>query len=290
MSPLKNLLKKTIKAVLPSGLLGLGRKYYRKIYIPAKLQPLAPSVTTSPQFIVTLTSYGRRVFQKAPYAVYSLFTQSVQPDRIVLWLAAGTKVPNKLQKMKALGLEIRFCKDIRSYKKLIPALAAFPEDILISADDDVYYHFDWFKKLKASYIKNPQKIHCHRAHEICLDEHKQVIPYSEWRCCVKNIEYAKRLFPTGVGGVLYPPRAFNHEVLQEEVFLHLAPTADDVWFWAMAHHNGTEFTLVKDGLPEVAGIGANDDGLWKTNVAFGKNDEQIHNVLQAYPDVYKTIL
>ena len=290
MQPVKYWVRKMAEACVPYGLLWLRRQCNKKIDMRVKGKLPKPSAKTSPQFIVTLTSYGRRVSAKAPYAVCSLLNQSVPPDRIVLWLATGTQVPKQLQKLQAFGLEIQFCKDTRSYKKLIPALTAFPDDILITADDDCYYHVDWFKMLKEAYLKHPHKIHCHRAHEICLDENKQVIPYEEWRACVKNFEHSKRLFPTGVGGVLYPPHVFNNEILKEAVFCKLAPTNDDIWFWAMARHSGAEYALVKGGFPEVTDIGINNDGLWKINVTAGKNDEQIKNVLRAYPDVYKSIV
>jgi hypothetical protein len=41
-------------------------------------------------------------------------------------------------------------------------------------------------------------------------------------------------FPTGVGGILYPPKCFHKDIADKELFLKLAPNADDIWFWAMA--------------------------------------------------------
>lgn len=278
---------------MPYGFLWL----YRKLNITRKLtlnlrnlKPLANPAADPPRFILTLTSYGRRVNEKAPYAIHSLFNQSVQPDKIVLYLARETKIPSALKKLQNFGLEIHFCEDLKSYKKLLPALSEFPNDILTTADDDVYYPSDWFKKLKDAYLENPQKIHCHRAHEICLDENKNIVPYRHWRGCIQSIEYPKRLFPTTGGGVMYPPGSFNDEVFNKTAFLTLCPTADDIWFWAMARHNGREFALVKNGISEITGIGINDDGLYKVNVGKNKNDEQIRKVIKAYPDVYKSIL
>jgi hypothetical protein len=286
--------KKIIKACLPYGLIILYRKIYQKPIINFNtykdLKPLEPHLHKSPQFIVTLTSYGRRVNEKTPYAIYSLFNQSVQPDRIVLWLAHGTKISEKLQKLQKIGLEIHFCEDIRSYTKLIPALDKFPDDILITADDDIFYHKDWFKTLKEAYISEPKKIHCHRAHEIILDENKNIVPYKEWRMSIKSIEYPSRIFPTGVGGVLYPPKLFNNEIMNKEKFQSLAPTADDVWFWAMAHYSNIKYNLVKDCISQPAGIGKNDDGLLNINVTNNRNDEQIQNMIKEYPSVYKRLL
>lgn len=290
------ILKKLVKAVTPYGFLWLYRRLNRR-NITGKLtlnlrdiKPLQKRQTNPPRFIVTLTSYGQRVKGKAPYAIYSLFKQSVQPDEIVLYLAHGTEIPSVLKTLQNFGLEIHFCEDIKSYTKLLPALSEFPNDILITTDDDIYYPSDWFKKLQEAYLKNPQKIYCHRAHEICLDENKNIIPYVQWRGSIQTIEHSKRLFPTGVGGILYPPHSFTDEIFNQTQFQTLAPTADDIWFWAMARHNGKEFSLVQNGITELVDIGVNNDGLYNINVLNNKNDEQIQNVIKAYPDVYQSIL
>jgi len=284
--------KRIAKAFVPYGFLWLHEKL-KLNYITVFGKPVKPlkSISAkSPRFIITLTSYGKRVREKAPIAIHSLLNQSVQPDKIVLYLAHGTKVPKKLKKLEQSGLEIRFCEDIRSYTKLLPALSEFPNDILITADDDIYYPLDWFKLLKETHLLNPDKICCHRAHEICLDENRNIIPYKQWRFSVKTIEYSKRLFPTGVGGVLYPPHSFNNEIFDKTKFQSITPTNDDIWFWAMAHYNKIEYALVKNCITDLIEIGITDYGLWEINVRENKNDEQISNIIKMYPDVYKSIL
>jgi len=262
--------------------------YLLSINITKNIKPLNSSSKNSPLFIVTLTSYGQRIEKAAPYAIYSLFNQTVQPDKIILWLAHGSKIPEKLQKLQKMGLEIKFCEDIKSYKKLIPALYEYSDDVLITADDDVFYSSNWLKILKDSYIQNPEKICFHRAHEIKLDENKNIKPYMEWRHSISTVEYPKRLFPTGAGGILYPPHSFNNDIFDKSKFWTLAPTADDIWFWAMARHNGKEYCLVQDNIVNITGIGIINSGLNKINIT--KNDEQIKNVINEYPDVYKSIL
>lgn len=63
----------------------------------------------------------------------------------------------------------KWCNDLKSYKKLVPALQEFPHDILITADDDLFYEPEWLEKLYNAYLENPQIIHCHRAHYIQLN-------------------------------------------------------------------------------------------------------------------------
>ena len=244
----------------------------------------------SPLFIVSLTSYDKRVYKVTPYALHSLFNQTEMPDKIVLWLDHSTKIHKNLKRYINAGLEIKFCDDLKSYKKLIPSLTEYPNDVIITTDDDIYYDKDWFKLLKESYLSEPKKIHCHVAHEICLDENKQIIPYVEWRRHICSIENAKRLFPTGNGGILYPPKIFIGEIMNIEKFQHIAPTADDIWFWAMAHVSGCEYKLVKNNINKVIGIGYSNDKLTVINVFQGQNDEQIKNIIKEYPKIYESIL
>jgi hypothetical protein len=289
---IKNVSKSIVKAILPYGLWWLYNilKKENRNKRQGMLKPLIKHSKESPEFIVTLTSYGQRVHKKAPYALHSLFNQTVQPDRIVLWLTHGTAISSKLRQMQSMGLEIYFCDDIKSYKKLIPALIKFPNDVLITADDDVYYSHDWFKMLKEAYFEDPTKIYCHCAYEICLDEDKHIIPYSQWRKWIKTIEYTKRLFPIGVGGILYPPHSFTDEILDVDKLFRLTPTADDIWFWAMARYNDKAYMLVKHSNCPYLPIGTDEDGLWVINSRNKKNDEQIRNIVIEYPKIYKMIL
>jgi len=39
---------------------------------------------------------------------------------------------------------------------------------------------------------------------------------------------------------LYPPRSLNEEMLDSKIFMEMAPTVDDIWFWAAAVANGTK--------------------------------------------------
>lgn len=191
------------------------------------------------EVVVSLTSYGRRVETNVVYyTLVSLLRQDVQPAHIVLWLAEdewsdGT-IPSKLRGLKGKGVDIRYCKDLKSYKKLIPSLRLYPESVIITVDDDMIYSKDTIKSL----------VSAHRAHSndiICTVARKPIIKnglptdYSKWEdSMVKPFENdctGEFLFPIGVGGVLYPVRSLNEDVFNEEVFSKCCPRADDIWFW-----------------------------------------------------------
>ena len=99
-------------------------------------------VESEPNLIVSLTSYGRRV-DKGYYTIISLLRQTYKPDAIILWLDKDnwddSKLPKSIQDLKKKGLEVKYCIDLRSYKKLIPALLEYPKSIIVTCDDDIYY-------------------------------------------------------------------------------------------------------------------------------------------------------
>jgi hypothetical protein len=252
-----------------------------------ELPHLANTGKKKPQFIVTLTSYGNRIHTVLPYAICSLFLQSVLPDRIILWLSEKNITP-RLKRLQELGLEIRFCDDIGSYKKLIPALIDFPDDVLISADDDIYYQKNWFFQLQDAYCKEPKKIHCHRALKIVFDKNKKMDSYLNWQKPIEGKCNIRHIFPTTGGGVIYPPYSFYHDVCDRNLFLRLAPKADDIWFWAMSVLKNTEIGVIKSGFSEIFEINPSLTGeipLWTTNLDEDGNDKQLHAVLEHYPEL-----
>jgi len=203
----------------------------------------------NPRLIVSITSFEQRMYD-IHFALYSLLNQTLKPDEIILWL--GEKefpnkeddLPQSVLSLKNNGLTIKWCKDIGPYTKLIPALKEFPDDIIVTADDDIYYPRNWLELLYNAYLKEPQYIHCHRAHSITFDENKNINKYSKWTAEVSNVDLSFCNFITGSGGILYPPKSFYKDVLNEQLFLKLSPTADDIWFWAMAVLNNTKINVI----------------------------------------------
>ena len=77
--------------------------------------------------VISLTSYEER-FDDLTISLYSLLTQTVKPDRIILWLSDEltlNDLPYDITRFIKNGLEIRFVKDIGSYTKAIYAFKEF---------------------------------------------------------------------------------------------------------------------------------------------------------------------
>ena len=194
------------------------------------------------ELVVSLTSYPRR-FPTLHLTLRSLLSQSVSPDRLVLWIAHDdfAKLPPKVTNLVPRGLKIRGCEDLRSFKKIVPALKAFPEAYIVTADDDVYYPRRWLKGLVDAAMPGTSDIVAHTVRRPVYVE-SALAPIETWE--MNAVDSATQrasddLFPVGVAGTLYPPSAFHPEVSDSEVFTKLCPTCDDSWFAWMARRQGT---------------------------------------------------
>lgn len=192
--------------------------------------------------IISLTSFPGRI-NIVWQTIITLLNQTYKPDRIILWLAYSqfkdVTLPKKLTQLKNYGLEIYYCEDYRSYKKLLPTLNKFPNSIIITVDDDAFYNRNMVKRLMDSYFKNKEIIHCHRVTHVLYKKgnHSFVIDDKGER-----ISFNNKI--VGIGGVLYPPKSLSLEVLEYDKAFKLAPTNDDIWFWFMALRNKTKICYV----------------------------------------------
>ena len=200
--------------------------------------------------IVSLTSFPERI-SELKYTIFSLLNQSFKPDKILLWLSYDefpgleSDLPQELLNFKSNGLEIRFCQNLKSYKKLIFSLKEFPDDIIVTADDDIFYDYNWLKLLYESYLQDKLSISCHSAKEI-RSFWGFILPYETWK---KQDPFSGPQFKNiqlGFGGVLYPPHSLHPSVFDIDLFQNLSPYGDDIWFWAMALLNNTKIKVVQN--------------------------------------------
>lgn len=265
-----------------------------KPFIDFKLKTIKNEFDKNSNIIIALTSYSERL-NDIKYTLYSLFSQRLKPQKIILYLGYGTNIPESLAIFEKNGLNIEFCEDIGSYTKLIPALKKHPNNVIVTADDDIYYPSDWLEKLYKSYQKASSEIHCHRAHLIKF-ENNNPLPYEKWEKHITNVKPSYKNFLTGVGGVLYPPNCFSDEIFNQDKFLTLAPNADDIWFWAMAILNNRKICVVNNNIKKLKVTNIlrqlNFNGL-KTLYAQNKNggnDKQLLAVLNEYPEIKNKLI
>lgn len=246
--------------------------------------------------VVSLTSFPAAI-EYATKAIKSILRGSVLPDRLVLYLTLDQfkdcGIPEELRKMEKEHdiFEIRdYPTDIRSYRKLLPALRDFPEDIIVTIDDDVDYDKDMLKDLLEMHRQYPEAILANRAKVV--DPSK---PYRKWKklrwydFINEKIKIDPRTIQTGVGGVLYPPHSLNPEMLDENLFMKLAPTTDDIWFWAAAISNGRivmPMPFGKHNKPKEVGK-PRELSLKTVNFKGGsnRNDDAVKAIIGLYPEI-----
>lgn len=238
--------------------------------------------------VVTLTSFPAR-FGKLHLTLYSLLFQSLVPYKIVLWIAHGDveKLPAHVIRLQSDILEIRLCEDIRSYKKIIPALRvpSLASRCLVTADDDVYYRRDWLSNIVTASREHPEAVIACRAHGIKHDGTGALLSYSDWDWCVVQPSPKPDIFPTGAGGVLFPPGAFHALALDSSIFLELCPSADDVWLYWMVRMAGREVRTVLDNRRLITWRSASLHALGVINADPAEgNDAQIRNMVERFGD------
>ena len=251
-----------------------------------------------PQLVVTLTSYGRRVSKTVPHVLSSLLVQTKRPDRITLWLDdvnfSSSCLPKRLADMRDnYGIEVRFCEDLRSYKKLIPTLQLCPDDILVTVDDDLLYKRRLLEELYKAHLETPDMRLCSLAHEPVIVD-GVFAPYRKWKHNVVR-HSINQVFPLGGAGTLYPPHSLHTDVTNKSLFMNLAPQADDVWFWAMGELAGTKTRLIDFGYPFyqvdlLYQLLHKDASLMASNLHEDNNDKQIRNVVEHYPELMERFL
>lgn len=221
--------------------------FYRNKVIESQTPGIGNGVPET--ITISLTSYGPRI-ETVYLTIESLMQQSLKADRIVLCLSESefseADIPASLKNQRARGLEILFCEeDIGSYQKFFYTLQKYPEDIVITVDDDLIYPIDLVDLLYQAYLKEPEVIHCNRAHQILLAKPGHLLPYKKWKFDSALDKASLCTFPTGVGGVLYFPGSLNDAVFDKETFLKLAPNSDDVWLKAMSLRNSVKCRKVQ---------------------------------------------
>ncbi len=248
--------------------------------------------------VVTLTSYPKRI-ETVYKVINTLLSQTYKPDKVILWLAPEqfpnkyVDLPKTLLDLCQYGLTIDWYHDIKSFKKLVPALLEYPNALLVTADDDIYYPPDWLEKLVVAHKKYPYCVLCHSSHKIRVNNYGMIEPYKNWRFGAFQLKPSFDLLQVGYGGVLYAPNSLHKDVLKEELFMNLCPYADDIWFWAMAVLNGTQIKVIDNHIKNFNSVYETDnsEALSVQNMMEGnRNDLQLKNVVSYYSQLMQRIL
>lgn len=190
------------------------------------------------KLMVSLTSYPKR-FGTLHLTIKSLLDQSVKPDQVILWIDRWSHqmLPPAVTELEGELFSICPCDDdLRSFNKIIPTLRAHPGAFIAIADDDIYYPDFWLERLIAAYDADNPTIVYHRGHRIAYCPDGKLAPYDSWTRRVRDeesLQASTDIFPTGVGGVLYPPNSLPPLATDVQLLKQLSATCDDSWLYFM---------------------------------------------------------
>lgn len=248
-----------------------------------------PSAWRKPKIIVSLTSYPKRITYAAA-AIETLLDQSKPADLLLLWLSEDefpnkeADLPAELVALTARGLEIRWCRgNLKPHKKYYYTMRAYPNDIVITTDDDLLYPPDLIETLYAAYEKHPDCVCAMRCHLPTFDEDGQIEAYAKWKKEYTALldSPSLLLFATGVGGVLYPPYCMHPALFRADDIQALCPEGDDLWLKVMQVMAGTKTVLASAGMKLNYVPSSQSISLWSRNMTEG-NDRQLKAILEKY--------
>ncbi len=248
--------------------------------------------------IVSLTSIPSRI-HAVQFVIDVLLNQTMPPDKIILYLKreefAGKQFPHELILQQELGLEIVYCDNLKSHKKYFYAMQSYPEDIVITVDDDLKYTVDLVEKLYTSYLAHNHAVSAMRARTITFDDNNNLKPYTDWPLINDKNWVGKEsmlLLATTGAGTLFPPHCLHRETFNKANLQENCLEADDLWLKVMEVMQRTPVVLVTHKFKLVTLKGTQENTLFMKNKS-GNNDKQMQRILAIYnnyPNSTKTVL
>lgn len=244
--------------------------------------------------IVSMTTWPIRC-QNAVEAMRSIvFQQHTVPVKYMLALSLEEKdgIPDSvLNAMRDMGVEVIWDNgNVKSHKKLMPAIERYPDSPIIVVDDDMLQKDGWLQAFIDDHIAHPYdiiygqsgsvvEIHADRIFEGIAQRGNYTTPGA----VTFNVKPAN-----GSAGTLYPagtitdPRFFDRSL-----YMRLSPTSDETWQWAFAVMAGRTFRcLSSHNYPDV-GSADQRCALFKQNIF---QYTKIHNDIACVMPEYKVKL
>lgn len=233
-------------------------------------------------YVVSLTTYPVRVGNVWRVIEMAANQRGIKEKyAICLYLIKsefeGVDLPAKIKELQARGLTVKFNEEnLKCHNKYFYAFKDYPEKTVITIDDDLQYNHHTISELIKKNKEYPDCIIYNRGNRILKNE-----PYNNWPF-VENMACPQQdVFPTGVGGVLYPPHCCNEFVTDMGVIKKTCLRADDLWLNFMSRLNHTK--VVQSGLKSTYMVlpdTSQQTALWLVNndVIQVGNDVQINEI------------
>lgn len=228
--------------------------------------------------IVNLTTTFQRL-SLCRIALISLLSQSRLPDRVNLWVSKQPYLRDEgirdnlyiecllksLPEPFSHRVIVRWVENTGPYRKLIPMLReAGDNDVLVTADDDIFYGRYWLKGLLEAYDRsngNPVAARVRIKKNNILGTKTS---YLHWDLISRPSVVSDDFIVTFGGGAVLTKAMFRDKDINDDAFLNLAPTADDLWYSKLLLVNNNIVFVVPSLLDELNFI-QHTDGLTNHN-------------------------
>jgi glycosyltransferase involved in cell wall biosynthesis len=235
---------------------------------------MGPAIDTvalmRPMFDVCITSHPPR-FSALREVLRSLETQSLYPDRILVFLSASDLTQFELSSVSDIKNLLLFsCKDLGPGKKLLPRLTMGHDRPIIVLDDDLQYDSNLLRDLVDAHVANPELIIGSRVHRVVRTDSNEIAGYYHWDWEFQDAKPDWGIFPTSGHGTLYPPGCFAQSVFDFSKYSILSFHTDDLWYFFHSRIAGTKSFRLRGIRPEILLEGTQESAL-------GRNGNQIRN-------------
>ncbi len=246
-------------------------------------------ISNEGKVIVSLTSFPDRIGD-VWISISSIMDQTQKAKRIILWLAReqfpeDKPLPKSLSRLQRRGLEIRYCENLMPHKKYYGSMVEYPDEVIVTIDDDIFYPKDHLEKLWKAHERYPDAVCCWYGHVVTYREDGSIQNYNEWTSDVNDYMVPSlQLVPVGCGGVLYPPEKLAKQVFNKEDIYKLCLKTDDLWLKAMEVLADVKavrcekYSMIFFGL-----IKTRHKGLFAENADRDGNDVALEAILHKYP-------
>lgn len=233
--------------------------------------------------LVSLTTTAQRL-PLCRMALMSIATQTCLPDKIIVWVSdqpylrdTGIADPAVLETITGdLGaladrVEFRWTENQGPYRKLMPLLRVCEdEDLIVTADDDIFYGREWLATLVAGFDSDKRQVPAIRVRAVRHGPTGKPRTYLSWPIITEPGVRQRDLIITFGGGAVLKKDFFASGDLDNQDYMRVAPTADDLWYSRLLLNNGVSVRCLPGGLDEL-GFVLHGEGLRNDNLPRVRN-------------------
>jgi len=264
----------------------INRYFFRRKFDPSSTTFGLNTEKRDFDLVVSFTTFPGRI-NYAFYVADIMLQQTIKPDKVLLILTKEEfnsieDLPVEYKKLQNRGLTIVFVdNNLKPHNKYLYAMKQFPDSLVVTVDDDMFYEYTLLEILLESYKNYPRAIISARAHLMDI-EGDIIMPYNTWTEFKIPEKPRMQLFATGVGGVLYPPHLMHEDVFDTDKIKQLCLNQDDVWLKIMQVLKGTPVVYVKRKKRLLGIVSHQENALNYENCGKSRNDRYIADCMREY--------